>query len=169
MGSRYWIRKLPYILNQGSIWEALRPYIVTWSFIWTIWTDRDIFCIIWHICIPITAHRCSNYERIPLKPLTNAEIIWNSSVFLRDIVKSSNDGSVFGSFPYRLQASCRIRPVAIGWVNASCFTCQCIWFRNQHACQCTSRWNFIRPVFQGFKWLSLLITTWNWYWFFNIT
>ena len=32
----------------------------------------------------------------------------------------------------------RVRPVAIGWVNASCFACQCM-FRNQHACQCFTR------------------------------
>ena len=55
VGSWYWTRKLPYILNQGSVWETLRPYIVTWSPIWTIWTDRDFFFMIWHICIPITA------------------------------------------------------------------------------------------------------------------
>ena len=55
-----------------------------------------------------------------------------------------------------------------GWVNASCFTCQCLWFCRQNEYQCISCSNLFVNFFQGFKWWSLLIFTLKWYWFFNI-
>ena len=82
-------------------------------------------------------------------------------------MKSSNGGSVSGSFPYKLhaspQVSCRIRQLANGWVNASCFACQCIWLRSQHACQWISRSKCICPLIKGFKLWRLLIITLKWF------